>query len=135
MADARKKPLKLEFETRIVSSDGNASESVKVRGSDASSSSREGRASTDSSAIALKGSVKLRREVKGRAGKPVSVLFGFSDANASQAASLKALQAQLKESLACGGTFDEAEGTIVLQVDDLKRVRSALEKLGFDVKG
>jgi translation initiation factor 1 (eIF-1/SUI1) len=135
MADARKKPLKLEFETRIVSSDGNASESVKVRGSDASSSSRAGRASTDSSAIALKGSVKLRREVKGRAGKPVSVLFGFSDSNASQAASLKALQAQLKESLACGGTFDEAEGTIVLQVDDLKRVRSVLEKLGFDVKG
>lgn len=135
MADARKKPLKLEFETRIVSTHGDASEFVKVRGSEANAPFRAGLTPSDSPAITLKGSVKLRREVKGRAGKPVSVLFGFSDPNASQAVSLKALQAQLKESLACGGTFDEAVGTIVLQVDDLKRVRSVLEKLGFDVKG
>ena len=135
MADARKKPQKLEFETRIISSDGSAAESVRVRGSDTDSPSLAVRSLSDFSPTHLKGSVKLRREVKGRAGKPVSVLFGFSDPNASQAASLKALQAQLKESLACGGTFDEAESTIVLQVDDLKRVRTVLEKLGFDVKG
>lgn len=135
MADARKKSLKLEFETRIVSTHGDASDFVKVRGSEAKTPSREGRAPGNSATIILKGSVKLRREVKGRAGKPVSVLFSFSDPNASKAVSLKALQAKLKESLACGGTFDEAQGIIVLQVDDLKRVRSVLEKLGFDVKG
>jgi translation initiation factor 1 (eIF-1/SUI1) len=132
MTNGRKKPIKLNFETQLISQDEHGSQSVRVRIAEEESPSAR---TTDSPPRSLTGTVKLRREVKGRAGKPVSVLHGFSDPNANHAASLKELQARLKEKLACGGTFDESEGTITVQVDDLKRVRAVLEAMGFDVKG
>ena len=131
MTNSRKKPIKLNFETELISQSEKSLDWIRVR--------IAGEANTpadlpDSTPRPLGGRVKLRREVKGRAGKPVSVLHAFSDPNAKHSASLKELQARLKEKLACGGTFDESETEIILQVDDLKRVRSVLEAMGFDVK-
>ncbi|MEY4064302.1 MAG: hypothetical protein RIR26_510 [Pseudomonadota bacterium] len=127
----RKKPIKLEFETRLSTVSAPDAEQVRVRGT-----SQEGTPHTGlSEPMPLSGTVKIRREVKGRAGKPVTVLFDFTDPNAMHTPSLKGLQATLKEKLACGGTFEPDNFCIVLQVDDLKRVRTVLEKLGFTVKG
>jgi translation initiation factor 1 (eIF-1/SUI1) len=132
MTNGRKKPIKLNFETQLISSSGAAPDAVRVQ---IGGEQRPSAKAPDAPPKPLTGTVKLRREVKGRAGKPVSVLHGFSDPNANHPASLKELQARLKEKLACGGTFDESECAIILQVDDLKRVRSVLEAMGFDVKG
>ncbi|MBM3382768.1 MAG: translation initiation factor [Betaproteobacteria bacterium] len=132
MSNGRKKPIKLDFETQLIRTDSGALGSTRVQ---IAGEERPRAQTPDTPPQPLGGTVKLRREVKGRAGKPVSVLHGFSDPNAKHSPSLKELQAKLKKKLACGGTFDEVEGTIVLQVDDLKRVRSALEAMGFDVKG
>lgn len=132
MTQSRKKPVKLELSADLFKEPSAGSDAVKIKGQENLPSP-----SLQDSAQArpLSGQVKIRREVKGRAGKPVSVLFEFSDPNCSHAASLKALQAQLKEKLACGGSYDEKDCIIVLQVDDLNRVRAVLQKLGFQVKG
>ncbi|NBO38403.1 translation initiation factor [bacterium] len=135
MADARKKPIKLEFNTQLISSESPDSVAVQVRGSEGVNSENKGFSGTGILTQPITGSVKLRREVKGRAGKPVSILYGFDDPAAASDVNLKNLQSKLKETLACGGTFDTTEQEIVLQVDDLTRVRKTLEKLGFKVKG
>lgn len=132
MTENRKKPVRLEITTSLLTS--SSDDAVQIR--DKSSNKSQATATPDGIAdVQLVGTVKLRREVKGRAGKPVSVLYGFADPNAAKPGALKLLQAKLKEILACGGTFDDDSKEIVLQVDDLARVRQALGKLGFTVKG
>lgn len=133
MTTQRKKPIKLEITTDLISSTTNDDAvAVRIRGQAPANAPQKVNVQES---ISLKGTVKLRRETKGRAGKPVSVLYGFDDPAVSSPGALKSLQARLKEGLACGGTFDDAAGEIVLQVDDLSRVRQFLGKLGFTVKG
>ena len=69
-----------------------------------------------------------RREVAGRNGKPVIVLFSIP---ASEPECLLLAQA-LKKSLGTGGTFKD--GRIELQGDHREKVEALLLKQGFRVK-
>ncbi|MGV7931385.1 MAG: translation initiation factor [Spirochaetota bacterium] len=89
--------------------------------------SRKGGPSTPSG-IKNDGVVRVRRETKGRGGKPVTVVFGLPLADAA----LSALASRLKRGLGAGGTAKD--GTIVLQCDDPERVIAALAREGYEAK-
>src|SRR5690349_24833917 len=72
---------------------------------------------------------KLRMEKAGRGGKTVTVVFGLP----RNAAFLKELAQDLKRTCGTGGTA--GDGTVELQGDLRDRVRAALQKKGFAVKG
>jgi translation initiation factor 1 len=72
---------------------------------------------------------KLRLEKKGRGGKAVSVVDGLPN----NAAFLQDLCAELKRACGTGGTVEE--GRIELQGDLRERLREALAKKGYTVKG
>lgn len=72
---------------------------------------------------------RLRMEKKGRGGKTVTVVYGLP----RNAAFLKELTQELKRHCGVGGTT--AEDAIELQGDLRDRVRLALQKKGFVVKG
>ena len=72
---------------------------------------------------------KLRIEKKGRGGKTVTVVFDLPN----NAAFLKDLAQELKRACGTGGAV--AENTVELQGDLRERVREALTKKGWTVKG
>ena len=72
---------------------------------------------------------KLRMEKKGRGGKVVTVVDGLP----RNAAFLKELSQELKRTCGTGGSVQE--GSVELQGDVRDRVREALAKKGFLVKG
>lgn len=72
---------------------------------------------------------KLRMEKKGRGGKTVTVVFGLP----RNEAFLKDLSQELKRACGTGGAV--SEDTIELQGDVRERVREALTKKGFAVRG
>jgi translation initiation factor 1 len=72
---------------------------------------------------------KLRMEKKGRGGKTVTVVYGLPD----NTAFLRDLSQELKRACGTGGTA--VEGGVELQGDVRERVRAALEKRGWVVKG
>lgn len=132
MNTTKKRPTKLHIEINLVNSTGTDENHVLVG---QKQKDRRTPPPIDAEPKKLSGEAKIRREVKGRAGKPVTVVYDFSDPNAKHPPTLKHLQGVLKERLACGGTFEPDAAHIVLQVDDLAKVRAALNKLGFSVKG
>lgn len=132
MNTIKKRPTKLQIEVNLVNSTA-ADENHVIVGQ--RQKDRRTQTPTETEPKKLSGEAKIRREVKGRAGKPVTVIYDFSDLNAKHPPTLKHLQGVLKERLACGGTFEPDEARIVLQVDDPAKVRAALSKLGFSVKG
>jgi translation initiation factor 1 len=72
---------------------------------------------------------KLRMEKKGRGGKTVTVVYGLPQ----NAGFLDDLAKELKRACGAGGTTT-ADG-VELQGDLRDRVRAALEKKGYTVKG
>ena len=72
---------------------------------------------------------KLRMEKKGRGGKTVTVVYDLPQNEAF----LKDLAGELKRACGTGGAV--ADGTIELQGELRDRVREALVKKGFTVKG
>jgi len=72
---------------------------------------------------------KLRMEKSGRGGKTVTVVFDLP----GNTAFLKDLCAELKRTCGVGGTVTET--TVELQGDQRDRVRVALTKKGWIVKG
>ena len=72
---------------------------------------------------------KLRMEKKGRGGKTVTVVYGLPQNDTF----LKDLSQDLKRACGTGGAV--ADGEIELQGDLRERVRDALAKKGFVVKG
>jgi translation initiation factor 1 len=72
---------------------------------------------------------KLRMEKKGRGGKTVTVVYGLPQ----NAALLKDLSQELKRACGTGGTV--IEDGVELQGDVRPRVRDALSKRGYVVKG
>jgi translation initiation factor 1 len=72
---------------------------------------------------------KLRLEKKGRGGKAVTVVYGLP----RNTAFLRELTQELKRTCGTGGTT--AEDGVELQGDLRDRVRDALQKKGFLVKG
>jgi translation initiation factor 1 len=72
---------------------------------------------------------KLRMEKKGRGGKTVTVVYGLP----RNAEFLRELSQALKRACGVGGTV--ADDGVELQGDLRERVRDALEKRGYVVKG
>lgn len=125
----RAKPTKLEWTGGVLSSDNTAPVAIKGQ-SHAPEKSRE-KSSIDKGN--LSGKLSIRVEKKGRAGKPVAILCGFSDPHAKDVENLKQLCSDLKNKLACGGTVEDAE--IVLMTRDLDRLTKVLlESFGLDAR-
>jgi len=73
--------------------------------------------------------IYLRIEKKGRGGKTVTVLEGFTHDDAA----LETLARELKKSCGTGGTLKNRQ--VELQGDFRPRIREILLKKGFQVKG
>lgn len=76
----------------------------------------------------MDGIVRIRREVSGRKGKGVTTLTGI----ALNETELKALMKKLKQSCGTGGSLKD--GVIEIQGDHREKLKSLLEKEGFNVK-
>ncbi len=74
------------------------------------------------------GIVRLQRQSKGRAGKPVVIVTGLPLAGEE----LKALAKVLKQKCGVGGTVED--NNIVIQGDLRDKIKVELEKLGHTVK-
>jgi translation initiation factor 1 len=74
------------------------------------------------------GIVRLQRQVKGRNGKPVTIITGLPLTGAD----LKKLAKQLKSKCGVGGSI-EAQN-IIIQGDKREFLQSELETLGYTVK-
>ena len=74
------------------------------------------------------GIIRIRREVKGRKGKTVTVIFGFQPGQID----LKALAKQLKQMFGTGGSVKD--GGIIIQGDHREKLMKLLEEQGFTVK-
>ncbi|BBH54511.1 translation initiation factor [Fluviispira sanaruensis] len=118
-AKKRAKPIKLEWSGGLSSIESEIPVSLK------------GKNQKSESKIAAKitGKADIRRESKGRAGKPVAIVCKFSDEEAKNPESLKMLCSELKNSLACGGTVEDDE--IILTLRDFEKIKIILEKFGI----
>lgn len=123
MAD-KKKPVKLEWQGGLA--EGGA-EPVVVRGKD----KEKARAQPAAPVQLPKGTVRVRKEAKGRAGHPVLVLSGFQPKVSGESA-LRALLAAIQPRLGCGGAV-EGE-TILVQTQNLQRLETVLRGLGLEPK-
>jgi len=74
------------------------------------------------------GTVRIRRETKGRKGKGVTTVSGLGLAESD----LKTLAKQLKQTCSTGGTVKD--GVIESQGDHRDTLKAQLEKLGHTVK-
>jgi len=81
-----------------------------------------------SQVIETDGTVRIRRETKGRKGKGVTTVSGIGLAEAD----LKTLAKQLKQKCSTGGTVKD--GVIEIQGDHREKLKTELEKLGHTVK-
>ena len=72
------------------------------------------------------GTVRIRRETKGRKGKGVTTVSGLAESD------LKTLAKQLKQTCSTGGTVKD--GVIEIQGDHRDTLKAQLEKLGHTVK-
>ncbi len=77
------------------------------------------------SSIAKEGQAIVVKAVKRKFGSPTTVIEGID----SKSNDVKAITKQLKEKLACGGTFKD--NVIELMGDHRKKVKDALVSLGF----
>jgi translation initiation factor 1 len=116
------KPIKIEWGGNLASY--SKEEPVSVKGSDSIKLNIEKKAATK-----ISGNANIRKETKGRSGKPVTIIFNFSDLRAKNEESLKQLCSQLKNSLACGGTVENGE--IILTLRDFNKLKEVLLK--FDI--
>ncbi len=81
-----------------------------------------------SSTLPGDGIVRLQRQVKGRAGKPVVIISGLS----LPSDNLKKLAKKLKSKCGVGGSIEG--DNILIQGDKRDTIKSELESLGFTVK-
>lgn len=74
------------------------------------------------------GVVRIQREVKGRGGKAVCVIYGLS----GDETEIKQLLKELKNKCACGGAIKD--GTIEIQGDNRDKIRDILTAKGYKIK-
>ena len=141
----KKKPVRLEWQGGLLDSGpGENAQAVSLKNTSSSknktpapaasthSQTSDSKNGTQNTPKNIGGTVKVRRESKGRAGKPVAFLFEFSDPAAHSTQNLKELLSKLKTHLACGGGLEDTG--LVVQVDDVPRVLAALAKFGIEGK-
>lgn len=119
------KPIKIEWEGNLASLSNEEPVSVKKTVSMKSDVKKN-------SPGKITGKANIRKETKGRAGKPVAILFNFSDLEAKNEESLKLLCSKLKNILACGGTVENGE--IVLTLRDFNKLKDTLLKFEIIAK-
>jgi len=73
--------------------------------------------------------IHFRKENKGRGGKPVTILEGFT----RRPEDIESLARQIKIALGVGGTVKN--GCIEIQGDFRIKISAMLQELGFRVKG
>ena len=78
--------------------------------------------------IATDGIVRLQRQVKGRAGKPLIAISGLPLGPEE----LKTLAKKLKNKCGVGGSIEA--GVILIQGDKRAEIKTELEALGYQVK-
>ncbi len=78
--------------------------------------------------IKIDGIIRITREVKGRKGKTVTVIYGFQPNQID----LKALAKQLKQQCGAGGSVKDK--VIIIQGDQRKTLMKLLEEKGYTVK-
>ena len=118
----RAKPIKLEWSGGLSPTENATPVSIKGTQSQ----------TVNKIAAKITGKADIRREIKGRAGKPVAIVCKFSDEEAKNLESLKLLCSILKNSLACGGTVENDE--IILTLRDFEKIKTTLEKLGISTR-
>lgn len=74
------------------------------------------------------GTIRIRREVKGRKGKQVTVVAGLPTTDDN----LKRTAAHLKRACGSGGSIKD--GSVIIQGDHRDKVQSELRKLGYTAK-
>ena len=74
------------------------------------------------------GIIRIRREVKGRKGKTVTVIYGFQ----SDQSNLKAITKQLKQQCGTGGSVKD--DMIIIQGDHRENLMKLLKAQGHKVK-
>jgi translation initiation factor 1 len=74
------------------------------------------------------GIIRIRREVKGRKGKTVTVVYGIK----TDGEDLKALAKELKQHCGTGGSAKD--GMIIIQGDHREKIQQLLTKKGYTVK-
>lgn len=72
--------------------------------------------------------IKVSLEKK-RYGKVVTIVTGFDSG-----VDIKKIAKELKNKLACGGTFDKKTNTVELQGDHSKKIKELLIKIGFNAE-
>ena len=80
------------------------------------------------SQIKSDGTIRIRREVKGRKGKTVTTITGFDLDDRT----LKILSKQLKQHCGTGGSVKD--GVVIIQGDHRDTIKSLLEGQGYLVK-
>lgn len=116
---AKPKPIKLEWTGNILTTENDGLVVIKT-----SNTAEPKKIKKPAEKIA--GTVFVKTESKGRAGKPVAILFQFSDPLAKEEENLKLLCSDLKNKLACGGTVEENE--IVLMSRDINKLIQILQE-------
>ena len=113
------KPIKLEWQGNIISEAQGGRIAVKDTSEKITKVEKK-------HPEAIKGRANIRTEVKGRAGKPVAIIFNFTDPSAQDEENLKYLCSKLKTILACGGTVEKHE--VILTIRDIHKLKEALRK-------
>lgn len=126
MSEKKKpKPIKIEFERNLISFSNESPISIQK-------SKIINETTPKKSFSEISGNVQIRKETKGRAGKPVIILYNFSDMESKNTESLKKLCSKLKETLACGGTIENNE--IILTSRNIEKIKETLLKLNINSK-
>jgi translation initiation factor 1 len=103
-------------------------ECICPRGRAAKSAAGDGEGSDAAPADITGGTIRVRRETKGRGGKTVTTISGVQ----LQGAALEALASELKRRCGTGGSVKD--GVIVIQGDNREKAAAALQAYGYKVK-
>ena len=125
----KKKPIRLEWQGGIKESIAPGVKKVEIRTGSSNSGSKKTEEQPKSHDVAFPKNgfkAKIRKELKGRSGHPVLVVFGFTPYSPSKE-QLTLLCSKLKSSLGCGGTVEESN--IVIQTLNEDRLKALLDKL------
>ncbi len=89
---------------------------------------KKGKSATNTAPFPEDGTIRIRRETKGRKGKTVTAVYGIGSAGGDP----KTLARTLKQRCGTGGAVKD--GAVIIQGDHSKTLEAALTEQGFKVK-